>query len=446
MAKQRFINNFYSQFAAPVKAAPTTSDPDNELDYGILRISSGAAVFLSQLTDGDWYMMTGYKKSGSVESNIEILKVLAVDTSVVNELRLYVKRAQEGTQPQNYVPGDYIGMRITAGGLANLAQQAQVTDGLAGKVDKVAGKGLSTEDYTTADKSKLAGVADQATKNATDAQLRDRTTHTGAQPISSVTGLQTALDSKVDKVAGKALSTEDYTTAEKNKLAAVAAGATANATDAQLRDRATHTGTQPISSVANLQASLDARLQLAGGQLTGLVSTAPNTGALTAVNGSTFQVIGSPTDAAFMSFHRAGSYAINFGIDTDNVLRCGGWSAGSGQVRFSIDTVGNYTSAGNVTAYSDERLKKDWAPLSSDFLEQLASLLHGTFTRIDSGERQAGISAQGMRNLLPEVVMNNKEGVLSVAYGNAAMVSCVQLAIRLLKAEERIQQLESTQS
>jgi len=124
---------------------------------------------------------------------------------------------------------------------------------LTSKVDKVAGKGLSANDYTNADLTKLAGIAEQATKNATDAQLRDRATHTGAQPISSVTGLQTALDAKVDKVAGKALSTEDYTTAEKNKLAAVAAGATANATDAQLRDRATHTGTQPISSVANLQ-------------------------------------------------------------------------------------------------------------------------------------------------------------------------------------------------
>lgn len=30
---------------------------------------------------------------------------------------------------------------------------------LSGKVDKVTGKGLSTEDYTTAEKSKLAGVS-----------------------------------------------------------------------------------------------------------------------------------------------------------------------------------------------------------------------------------------------------------------------------------------------
>ena len=40
-------------------------------------------------------------------------------------------------------------------------------------------------------------------------------THT----ISEVTNLQTTLDNKVDKVTGKQLSTEDYTTAEKSKLA-----------------------------------------------------------------------------------------------------------------------------------------------------------------------------------------------------------------------------------
>jgi hypothetical protein len=48
----------------------------------------------------------------------------------------------------------------------------------------------------SADKTKLDGIATGATANATDAQLRDRTTHTGVQAISTVTGLQTALDGK----------------------------------------------------------------------------------------------------------------------------------------------------------------------------------------------------------------------------------------------------------
>ncbi|WP_313329468.1 tail fiber domain-containing protein [Comamonas sp.] len=260
MAKQIFINNFQSQFTAPVRSAPTTGDPDNELDYGILRISSGAAVYLSQLSDGNWYTMTGFKKSGSVESNIEILKVLAVDSSVVNELRLYVSRGQEGTQPQSYVAGDYIGMRVTAGGLGNLAQKGDVSEALEGKVDKVADKDLSTHDYTTAYRDKLDGIAPGATANATNAQLRDRSTHTGTQPISSVTNLQTSLDAKVDKVPGKGLSTTDYSAGEAAKLAAIAEQATKNASDAELRDRSTHTGVQAISTITDLQAALDAKV------------------------------------------------------------------------------------------------------------------------------------------------------------------------------------------
>ena len=46
------------------------------------------------------------------------------------------------------------------------------------------------------------------------------------KPVS--TAQQAALDKKVDKVAGKGLSTKDYTTDEKNKLARIAAGAQVN--------------------------------------------------------------------------------------------------------------------------------------------------------------------------------------------------------------------------
>lgn len=55
------------------------------------------------------------------------------------------------------------------------------------------------------DKSKLDGIANGATANQTDAYLLSRTNHTGTQPISTVTGLQTTLDGKVDKVAGERL-------------------------------------------------------------------------------------------------------------------------------------------------------------------------------------------------------------------------------------------------
>lgn len=133
------------------------------------------------------------------------------------------------------------------------------------KVDKESGKGLSENDFTDADKEKLDGIAPEATKNATDAQLRDRATHTGEQPISSITGLQTALNSKVDVVPGKGLSSEDFTAADKMKLNGIEEGATANQTDAFLVDRANHTGTQAISTVSGLQSALDSKVDKVAG-------------------------------------------------------------------------------------------------------------------------------------------------------------------------------------
>lgn len=70
--------------------------------------------------------------------------------------------------------------------------QAQASN----KVDKVTGKVLSSNYFTNTERVKLANIAEQATKNASDAALRDRSTHTGAQPIRTVEGLQPALDGK----------------------------------------------------------------------------------------------------------------------------------------------------------------------------------------------------------------------------------------------------------
>lgn len=43
---------------------------------------------------------------------------------------------------------------------------------------------------------------------------------------------------------------------ERSKLSGISASATANATNAQLRDRATHTGSQDITTITNLQTTL----------------------------------------------------------------------------------------------------------------------------------------------------------------------------------------------
>lgn len=56
---------------------------------------------------------------------------------------------------------------------------------------------------------------------------------------------------------------QGYTTVEATKLSGVAAGSTANQTDAYLLNRANHTGEQAISTVTGLQAGLDAKANAA---------------------------------------------------------------------------------------------------------------------------------------------------------------------------------------
>lgn len=81
------------------------------------------------------------------------------------------------------------------------------------------------------------------------------------------------LDSvKVTAIAGKGLSTEDFTTLEKSKLASIASGATANDTDANLKNRANHTGVQSIATISGLQDELDAKLE----NITDYIEAGPN--------------------------------------------------------------------------------------------------------------------------------------------------------------------------
>jgi|GEM_PF-2814241 len=77
---------------------------------------------------------------------------------------------------------------------------------------------------TAGDKTKLDGIATSATANSSDATLLDRANHTGTQVISTVTGLQTALDEKATTsaltsgLAGKADTSHAHAIADTTGL------------------------------------------------------------------------------------------------------------------------------------------------------------------------------------------------------------------------------------
>jgi hypothetical protein len=99
---------------------------------------------------------------------------------------------------------------------------------------------------------------------------------------------------------------------------------------------------------------------------------------------------------------------------------------------------GNLTVTGDISSSSDERIKTNWRSLPENFLESLSKVKHGIYDRVDNGLTQAGVSAQDMQKVLEQVVSEDSEGMLSVNYGNAALVAIIELTKRVLELEAKL--------
>jgi hypothetical protein len=95
-------------------------------------------------------------------------------------------------------------------------------------------------------------------------------------------------------------------------------------------------------------ASVTNGMYLSGDQfISGAKYFTSNKGAASTVGANatySLEAYSSDAGAAGMSFHRGGYYAVNMGLDPDNILRIGGWSASAN--RLQLDMSGNLTVAG----------------------------------------------------------------------------------------------------
>lgn len=130
-----------------------------------------------------------------------------------------------------------------------------------------------------------------------------------------------------------------------------------------------------------------------------------------------------------------GTFTVN-NVGTANALQVTG---GNVTIGGNGTTTGNLTAQGNVTAFSDERLKADVVEID-DALNRLKQIRGVTYCVNGMTERRAGVIAQEVRKVLPEVVFEHDSGYLHVAYGNltALLINAVkELSARVEELEQR---------
>ncbi len=121
-------------------------------------------------------------------------------------------------------------------GIQSVVAGDRVTVDVTNPLNPVVSADLQTDNnFTDALKTKLDGIeAGAEVNNISDTNVTDltdgtdTTLHTHDGRYYTETEVDSLLDDKVDKVVGKQLSTEDYTTSEKSKLAGIEAGAEVN--------------------------------------------------------------------------------------------------------------------------------------------------------------------------------------------------------------------------
>jgi hypothetical protein len=128
-------------------------------------------------------------------------------------------------------------------------------------------------------------------------------------------------------------------------------------------------------------------------------------------------------NAVYLNYFSGGSGVV-FGNGATGVV---GTMTGSGDLNIN----GNFVANGNVSAFSDARIKKDIQRIIDPIGK--VKLLNGvTYTRLDNEERGTGLIAQDVQAVLSEAVAENQDGMLSVMYGNL-----VGLLVEAIKDQQK---------
>jgi hypothetical protein len=180
-----------------------------------------------------------------------------------------------------------------------------------------------------------------------------------------------------------------------------------------------------------------------GGVLTNTFNFQSNLGGYCgSLSSPPLQAYSTGNNSAFFSFHKAGVYAVNMGLDADNVLRIGGWSAAAN--RWQLDMSGNQTVAGTSTATgffesSDSRFKQ----LVQDDYRAIGVQNIKPKLYIKDGKEEVGYFAQDFQSILSSAVSENNEGFLNLSYTQVHTMKIANLEDSVEALKEKILYLEN---
>jgi len=117
-------------------------------------------------------------------------------------------------------------------------------------------------------------------------------------------------------------------------------------------------------------------------------------------------------------------------VTTDTTYTAGNGLTLSGtEFLMSGSYTGNFTATGDVTAYSDKRLKRNIETIT-DAVDTVSKLRGVNYEK--DGRNSTGVIAQEVEEVLPQVVHTDADGMKSVAYGNI-----VGILIEAIKEQQK---------
>lgn len=138
------------------------------------------------------------------------------------------------------------------------------------------------------------------------------------------------------------------------------------------------------------------------------------------------------------------SYAIKMGVRPDGMFGIGGWSRAAWS--WYSDAAGNTVSAGNMSGYSDPRLKDNVQPIADPFA--LINSINGVTFNWNSkskliegkwGKRDYGVLSSEVKSVMPEIITQSiadeETGEIYDTVDYTKLVPVLLEAIKLLKAE-----------